>query len=190
MACWMVTGFLFFLDEPHRYPSIAHLCGGGTGRESVPGFGVVASQPAGRKRPCQAAGGIARCRAFRTLTLTLGGRHLMTRAEQVLAAHKALLDEAILLKDELGGRIRLGTVSDPDILQLGPFLALMSERHPNVEVQVCQGRSEAILNAVKGGQLAFPPRYCRTIGPSGRSASARRSTDEACGETVPGTIST
>jgi len=56
------------------------------------------------------------------MTLTPAGRQLLPRAERVLAAAQALRAEALALRGEVSGRIRLGTVGDPELTRLPDVL--------------------------------------------------------------------
>jgi len=84
---------------------------------------------------------------------TPAGRALLASAESLLDGQQALLDQAKLLKGEIAGEAALGTVGDPQLLQLGDFLGRLHARYPKITVRLEQSNSGTILNKVKNGQL-------------------------------------
>lgn len=89
-------------------------------------------------------------RTSRGMDLTADGRRLLSRAEQTLAAHQALLEEAARGKGTLAGRLRLGVGRNPDHEAVGRLLTTMSERFPRVEVSLRHARSAEILAGLRG----------------------------------------
>src|SRR5512146_2477897 len=69
------------------------------------------------------------------MTLTSAGKRLLPVARSVLAAAQALHTEARVLRGEVAGHVRLGTVSDPDFMRLPRFLAEAVERCPLLEIE-------------------------------------------------------
>lgn len=90
-------------------------------------------------------------RTSRGMTLTADGRRLLARAEQTLAAHQALMDEAARTRGTLTGRLRLGVASSSNHEAIGRLLTTMSERFPLVEVTLRHARSTEILAGLRGG---------------------------------------
>jgi DNA-binding transcriptional LysR family regulator len=88
-------------------------------------------------------------RTSRGMGLTADGRRLLARAEQTLAAHQALLEEAARSKGQLHGKLRLGAGSNSDHQAIGRLLTTMSERHPEVEVTLRHARSAEILAGLR-----------------------------------------
>jgi len=88
-------------------------------------------------------------RTSRGMGLTADGRRLLAKAEQTLAAHQALLEEAARGKGELTGRLRLGAGSSTDHEAVGRLLTTMSERFPRVEVTLRHARSAEILAGLR-----------------------------------------
>jgi len=88
-------------------------------------------------------------RTSRGMGLTADGRRLLAKAEQTLAAHQALLEEAARGKGELTGRLRLGAGSSTDHEAVGRLLTTMSERYPRVEVTLRHARSAEILAGLR-----------------------------------------
>jgi molybdate transport repressor ModE-like protein len=89
-------------------------------------------------------------RTSRGMVLTADGRRLLAKAEQTLAAHQALLEEAARGKGELTGRLRLGAGSSTDHEAVGRLLTTMSERFPRVEVTLRHARSAEVLAGLRG----------------------------------------
>ncbi|HEU0204555.1 MAG TPA: LysR family transcriptional regulator [Burkholderiaceae bacterium] len=87
------------------------------------------------------------------MTLTVSGRELLTEAQRVLAAAEALRQAARRMKGELAGRLRVGTVSDPEFIRLGELLSLAVQRHPHLELELQHGVTGATLEAVREGRL-------------------------------------
>jgi len=90
-------------------------------------------------------------RTSRGMDLTADGRRLLAKAEQTLAAHQALLEEAARGKGELTGALRLGAGSSTDHEAVGRLLTTMSERFPRVEVTLRHARSAEILAGLRNG---------------------------------------
>lgn len=88
-------------------------------------------------------------RTSRGMGLTADGRRLLARAEQTLAAHQALMEEAARGKGALAGRLRLGVGSTSSHEALGRLLTTMSERFPQVEVTLRHARSAEILAGLR-----------------------------------------
>ena len=88
-------------------------------------------------------------RTSRGMTLTADGRRLLARAEQTLAAHRALLEEAARSKEVLTGSLRLGVGSNSDHAAIGRLLSTMAERFPRVEVTLRHARSVEILAGLR-----------------------------------------
>jgi DNA-binding transcriptional LysR family regulator len=87
------------------------------------------------------------------MTVTVSGRELLAYAQRVLAAANALKHAARSLKGELVGRLRVGTVSDPEFIRLGELLSLAVQRHPHLELELQHGITGAALEAVREGGL-------------------------------------
>jgi DNA-binding transcriptional LysR family regulator len=58
------------------------------------------------------------------MTLTAAGRQLLPEAERVIAAAQTMKSEALALRGEVTGRIRLGTVADPEFIRLAECWAV------------------------------------------------------------------
>ncbi len=92
-------------------------------------------------------------RTARGMSLTADGQRLLVRAEQTLAAHRALMDEATRIKGQLTGRLRLGANSNSNREAVGRLVAALSERHPEVEVALEHCTSREVLAGIRSGAL-------------------------------------
>jgi len=85
--------------------------------------------------------------------LTEAGKLLLPEAEAILARSRDMLNTARSLKGQLAGKLRIGTILTSEALRLGPWLALMRERHPLVQISTYQGISGGVLNDVRKKEL-------------------------------------
>ena len=92
-------------------------------------------------------------RSARGMSLTSEGERLLTKAEQTLAAHQELLDEAKRIKGVLSGRLRFGAGGSSNDQALGRLLASLAERCPEVEVVLTHGTSLEVLAGIRNGSL-------------------------------------
>ncbi len=84
---------------------------------------------------------------------TRAGRELLAHAERVLAAADALRRAARAVKGEVAGRLRIGTLSDPQFLHLGDVLGKAVERYPLLELELHHEITGAAFEAVRDGNL-------------------------------------
>ena len=84
---------------------------------------------------------------------TADGRKLLAKAERVLDAHRALIEEAGRLKGRLSGRLRLGAAGDTAAHALGRLLSAFAEHHPEVEVTLSHDPSLTIRKDIRSGAL-------------------------------------
>lgn len=99
------------------------------------------------------------------MQLTGAGRELLAHAEKVLADAEAMKRAARAVKGEISGRLRIGTVGDPQFIRLGDFLGRMVERCPLLELELHQQVSGAALEAVREGDLDASFYYGELAGP-------------------------
>ncbi|MGZ3419076.1 MAG: LysR substrate-binding domain-containing protein [Polyangiales bacterium] len=92
-------------------------------------------------------------RTARGMSLTRDGQRLLAKAEQTLAAHQELMDEATRIKGRLTGKLRLGAGSNSNNEAIGRLLTSLSERCPDVEVALKHGTSVDILTGIRNGSL-------------------------------------
>lgn len=92
-------------------------------------------------------------RTSRGMILTRDGERLLPRAEQTLAAHRALMDEAARTRGRLAGQLRLGAGSNSNNEAVGRLLTVLSERCPDVEVALKHGTSLEVLHGLRNSTL-------------------------------------
>jgi len=88
-------------------------------------------------------------RTSRGMRLTADGQRLLAKAEQTLAAHQSLMEEAARGRGTLTGRLRLGVGSGSDHAAIGHLLTTLSERFSKVEVTLRHARSVEILAGLR-----------------------------------------
>jgi DNA-binding transcriptional LysR family regulator len=92
-------------------------------------------------------------RTSRGMSLTRDGERLLAKAEQTLAAHQELMDEATRIKGHLTGKLRLGAGSNSNNAAIGRLVTILAERCPEVEVVLKHGTSVDILTGIRNGSL-------------------------------------
>lgn len=92
-------------------------------------------------------------RTSRGMSLTGEGQRLLVKAEQTLASHQELMDEATRIKGQLTGKLRLGAGSNSNNEAIGRLVTVLSQRCPEVEVILRHGTSLEILAGLRNGSL-------------------------------------
>lgn len=87
------------------------------------------------------------------LALTPDGAALLPQAEKALAALADFDQAALKLNSTLRGRLRIGTILDPEFIRLGAFLKELVESAPQIETELRQGMSGEVLARVARGEL-------------------------------------
>ncbi|AFT87592.1 LysR family transcriptional regulator [Paraburkholderia phenoliruptrix] len=87
------------------------------------------------------------------LSLTRDGQALLPHAERALAAASDVQRAAQSLRQEVRGRLRIGTILDPEFLRLGGFLKQLVETWPHIETALRHGMSGWVLEQVRAGEL-------------------------------------
>ena len=87
------------------------------------------------------------------MTLTRAGSGLLHDARRVLAAAEEMKNAAKALKGEIAGRLRVGTVSDPEFIRLGGFSGRAMQQFPLLELEFHDEFSGAAEEAVRDGTL-------------------------------------
>jgi len=87
------------------------------------------------------------------LALTPDGAALLPQAEKALAALADFGAAAQSLHSTVRGRLRIGTILDPEFTRLGAFLKELVERAPQIETELRQGMSGEVLAQVGRGEL-------------------------------------
>jgi DNA-binding transcriptional LysR family regulator len=87
------------------------------------------------------------------LALTRDGQALLPHAERALGAASDVQRAAASLRQEVRGRLRIGTILDPAFLRLGGFLKQLVETWPHIETALRHGMSGWVLEQVRAGEL-------------------------------------
>ena len=92
-------------------------------------------------------------RATTGMSLTAAGRQLLPAAREIVERAVALRGLAQSLRGQVAGQLRVGTLSDPDLLRLGALLSAAVERHPLLEIELHHEVSGAAFEKVRDGEL-------------------------------------
>lgn len=92
-------------------------------------------------------------RTPRGMRLTEAGKGLKLKADSILLAADAMVNQAKVYREELTGDLAIGLNSDPDFLRISPLITAMSETHPKLKLKLQQGMSGAILKDVRDRKL-------------------------------------
>lgn len=87
------------------------------------------------------------------LTLTPDGHALLAAAEKVLTAVDAFDLAARALHTTVRGKLRIGTIVDPEFIRLGAFLQRLMERAPQIETELHHGMSGTVLERLRRHEL-------------------------------------
>ncbi|GAW35838.1 HTH-type transcriptional activator CmpR [Roseovarius sp. A-2] len=83
------------------------------------------------------------------LDLTEDGKALLPKAEQVLNAMADLRRSASTQSGQISGKLRIGTIVDPEFIRLGKLLSSLKENHPEIVTELVHGVSGEILDKLK-----------------------------------------
>jgi DNA-binding transcriptional LysR family regulator len=92
-------------------------------------------------------------RSAQGMNLTRDGAALLPLAEKVLAAQGDFKNAAAGLHTQVRGRLRIGTILDPEFTRLGAFLKVLVETAPLVETELRQAMSGEVLAQIDRGEL-------------------------------------
>ncbi|MFH1869457.1 MAG: LysR family transcriptional regulator [Pseudomonadota bacterium] len=92
-------------------------------------------------------------RTPRGMRLTRAGEQLLPAAQRALEAATELDSLAAGISGQVGGRLRIGTIVDPEFLRLGPFLKRLVEYHPGLSTDLAHGMSGAVRRDVAANRL-------------------------------------
>ena len=92
-------------------------------------------------------------RAAEKLHLSQPALSALPEAVNVIAAAALLHGKARAMEGAISGHVRLGTLSDPDFIRLGAFLAQATERYPLLEIELHHEVSGAAFEKVRDGAL-------------------------------------
>ncbi len=87
------------------------------------------------------------------MALTPAGTRLLEGARRLLAGAQALQDEALAIRGEIAGVLRVGTVSDPEFIRVGELMGAAVERHPHMVIEFHHEVSGLAFEKVRDGVL-------------------------------------
>jgi DNA-binding transcriptional LysR family regulator len=87
------------------------------------------------------------------MALTPAGQTLLPEAMKLVSAAAALRSQAKAMSGKVAGRARVGTLSDPEFLRLGDFIAQAVERYPRVDNELHHEVTGVAFAKVRDGAL-------------------------------------
>jgi DNA-binding transcriptional LysR family regulator len=92
-------------------------------------------------------------RSARGLQLTSDGAKLVPKAQRVVEAATDFHRHASQSAQRLTGKLRIGTIIDPEFIRLGHLLGQLRQDYPDVETELSHGVSGDTLTRLRRGQL-------------------------------------
>ena len=133
----------------------------------------------------EALGVVLFTRSARGMQLTREGQSLLPRAEQMLALAAEIEQSARALRQELSGELRVGLHTDAEFLRGLALLDVLRQRHPKLEVHLCQSMSGTITDDVRERRLDCGFVY-GSVPPEGDLAAFHICATELCVVAPPG----
>ncbi len=87
------------------------------------------------------------------LQISHDGAAVLSKAEQVLDAMSDFHRSARQRSGRISGKLRIGTIVDPEFIRLGRILARLQTEHPDIETELTHGVSGDIMTWLKRGQI-------------------------------------
>lgn len=87
------------------------------------------------------------------LELTPDGAAILPKAEQVLHALAEFRRSASQLCGQVAGRLKIGTIVDPEFIRLGHLLSHLGRTHPNISTELVHGVSGEVLEQLNRRQI-------------------------------------
>ncbi len=87
------------------------------------------------------------------LQISHDGTAVLSKAERVLDAMSDFQRSARQRSGRISGKLRIGTIVDPEFIRLGRILARLRTEHPDIETELTHGVSGDILSWLKRGQI-------------------------------------
>ncbi|MEM7280836.1 MAG: LysR family transcriptional regulator [Pseudomonadota bacterium] len=93
------------------------------------------------------------CRTPAGLELTRDGAALVIKAERVLSSLMDFSQTARRLTGKVRGRLRIGTIIDPDFIRLGALLRALVESAPDLQTELVHGMSGDVPTGLEKGAV-------------------------------------
>ena len=87
------------------------------------------------------------------IKITSEGAALIPKAERVLAAMSEFQDAIHKSKHQISGKLRIGTIVDPEFIRLGSLLNLLCTQHPGIATELLHGVSGENLMRLRRNQI-------------------------------------
>jgi len=87
------------------------------------------------------------------LQITQDGAAILQKAEQVLAAMNDFRRSARQQMGRVAGKLKIGTIVDPEFIRLGRLLSQLRDEFPDVATELIHGVSGEILGQLKRGRI-------------------------------------
>ncbi|WP_386627898.1 LysR family transcriptional regulator [Sulfitobacter geojensis] len=87
------------------------------------------------------------------LQISHDGAAVLAKAEQVLDAMHEFQRSARQRSGRISGKLRIGTIVDPEFIRLGRVLARLRAEHPDIETELTHGVSGDVMTWLKRGQI-------------------------------------
>ncbi|WP_386680271.1 LysR family transcriptional regulator [Loktanella sp. R86503] len=92
-------------------------------------------------------------RTPRGLEITAEGAEIVTKAEAVLGAMADFQRSARQQGGRISGRLRIGTVVDPEFIRLGRLLGQLRTSYPGIATELAHGVSGDVVARLRRGQI-------------------------------------
>jgi len=87
------------------------------------------------------------------LQISHDGAAVLSKAEQVLDAMSDFQRSARQRSGRISGKLRIGTIVDPEFIRLGRVLARLRTEHPDIETELTHGVSGDVMTWLNRGQI-------------------------------------
>ncbi|KHA54208.1 LysR family transcriptional regulator [Sulfitobacter geojensis] len=87
------------------------------------------------------------------LQISNDGAAILPKAERVLDAVSDFQRSARKRSGHISGKLKIGTIVDPEFIRLGRILARMRSEHPGIQTELTHGVSGDVLTWLKRGQI-------------------------------------
>lgn len=87
------------------------------------------------------------------LQITADGQAMLTKAEQVIDAMDEFRRSARQRAGRVSGKLRIGTIVDPEFIRLGRMLSQLRTDYPDIETELAHGVSGDMLAGVLRNQI-------------------------------------
>ena len=92
-------------------------------------------------------------RTSRGMELTRDGAAVLAKAEKVFDALDEFGETARRISGHVRGKLRIGTIVDPQFIRLGQLLARMVEDYPDLSTELSHGMSGEVITRLLRGQI-------------------------------------